>query len=193
MSSPETYPDEVYVAQLLVSPVHRFSGRPAQGPSPDPGGGLVREIHVRRRLGIVGDRYFAQPAHRDASVTIMAEENLPTGIDPAVDLRQTRRNILLRGVDIDACIGWTVHFATWCRGEAVRWGGDTVMPYAFGEAVEISGVCVSPGDYVYMDSAGGVVIPPSSLHQVFAVAEDIYAEEADAATGIRSERTDTAR
>ncbi|MGY5052447.1 RraA family protein [Streptomyces sp. 900105755] len=30
-------------------------------------------------------------------------------------------------------------FAMWCKGEAVRWGGDTVMPHAFGEAVEISG------------------------------------------------------
>ncbi|MGW0084288.1 RraA family protein [Streptomyces sp. NPDC003393] len=78
-------------------------------------------------------------------------------------------------------------FATWCTGEAVRWGGDTVMPHTFGVAVEISGVCVNPGDYVYMDSAGGVVIPPASLRQVLAVAEDIVAEEAAAARDIRAE------
>ena len=35
-------------------------------------------------------------------------------------------------------------FATWCRGEATRWGGDTVMPFAANVAVEIGGVCVSP-------------------------------------------------
>ena len=79
-------------------------------------------------------------------------------------------------------------FATWCTGEAVRWGGDTVMPHAFGVAVEISGVCVAPGDYVYMDSAGGVVVPSASLDHVLALAEDIWAEEADAAIGIRAER-----
>jgi regulator of RNase E activity RraA len=78
-------------------------------------------------------------------------------------------------------------FATWCRGEAVRWGGDTVMPYACAVAVEISGVCVSPGDYIYMDSAGGVVIPSASLRRVLAIAEDISAEEAEAAKGIRVE------
>jgi regulator of RNase E activity RraA len=78
-------------------------------------------------------------------------------------------------------------FATWCTGEAVRWGGDTVMPHTFGVAVEVSGVCVSPGDYVYMDSAGGVVIPPGSLQEVFAIAEDISTEEAAAAGDIRAE------
>lgn len=78
-------------------------------------------------------------------------------------------------------------FATWCTGEAVRWGGDTVMPYAFGEAVEVRGVCVSPGDYIHMDSAGGVVIPSASLHRVLAIAEDIAAEEAEAASNIRAE------
>ncbi|MEV0186058.1 RraA family protein [Streptomyces sp. NPDC050625] len=78
-------------------------------------------------------------------------------------------------------------FATWCTGEAVRWGGDTVMPHAFGVAVEVGGVCVSPGDYVHMDSAGGVVIPSASLHRVLDIAEDIAAEEADAADIISAE------
>src|SRR3546814_2596319 len=27
-------------------------------------------------------------------------------------------------------------FSTWCRGEATRWGGDTVMPFAANVAVE---------------------------------------------------------
>ncbi|MFF4519799.1 hypothetical protein ACFY2I_54465, partial [Streptomyces mirabilis] len=123
------------VVQLLVSPVHRFSGRPAQGPSADPVGGLVQQIRVRRHLGIVGDRYFAQRAHRDAAVTIMAEENLPTSIDPAVDLQKTRRNILLRGIDIDAYVDWTVELDTgdgpilspsWVPPASA--GGETKLP-----------------------------------------------------------------
>ncbi|MED7828535.1 hypothetical protein [Streptomyces chiangmaiensis] len=32
-------------------------------------------------------------------------------------------------------------FATWCAREAVPCGGDTVMPYMFGVAVDVSGVC----------------------------------------------------
>lgn len=57
-------------------------------------------------------------------------------------------------------------FATWCRGEATRWGGDTVMPYAADVAVEVAGVCVTPGDYVYADASGAVVIPAASLSRV---------------------------
>lgn len=68
-------------------------------------------------------------------------------------------------------------FATWCRGEAVRWGGDSVMPYAANVAVEIAGVTVAPGDYVYVDAAGGVVIPAESLPAVLTEAEQIVADD----------------
>ncbi len=69
-------------------------------------------------------------------------------------------------------------FATWCRGEAVRWGGDSVMPYAANVTVEVAGVTVVPGDYVYVDPAGGVVIPAASLGAVLAEAERIVADDA---------------
>ncbi|KOV98011.1 RraA family protein [Streptomyces sp. MC1] len=78
-------------------------------------------------------------------------------------------------------------FSTWCRGEAVRWGGDTITPHAFDVAVEVAGVCVNPGDYVYMDRAGGVVIPSASLHRVVGIAEEVAAEEAEAEKSIRDE------
>lgn len=67
--------------------------------------------------------------------------------------------------------------ATWCRGEAVRWGGDHVMPYAANVAVEVAGVTITPGDYVFVDSAGGVVIPAASLETVLAEAETIVADD----------------
>ncbi|GAA3154209.1 hypothetical protein GCM10010521_47460 [Streptomyces rameus] len=96
----------VEVLQLLVSPVHRLAGRPGDGLPELPPGERVTRAEVRAGLGIVGDRYFNQPAHRNASITLMAAERLP-GPYPA-DLLRTRRNVLLRGVDIDACIGATV-------------------------------------------------------------------------------------
>lgn len=92
------------IVQLLVSPVHRFAGRPTDGPVPLPESELVDRIEIRARLGIVGDRYFGAPAHRDASVTIAAAEHLP----PGADLRHTRRNILVRGLDVDAYVGNTL-------------------------------------------------------------------------------------
>lgn len=69
-------------------------------------------------------------------------------------------------------------FATWCRGEAVRWGGDSVMPFAANVAVEVAGVTVVPGDVVYVDRAGGVVIPAASLEEVLAEAERVVADDA---------------
>jgi len=87
--------------QLLASPVHRFEGRPIDGPAPAPSAELVEEIQIRAGLGIVGDRYFGKPAHRDAAVTVIAAESLP----PGADLTHVRRNILLRGVAVDELIG----------------------------------------------------------------------------------------
>ncbi|KOX03303.1 molybdenum cofactor biosysynthesis protein [Streptomyces sp. NRRL B-1140] len=95
---------QVEVLQLLVSSAHRLAGRPADGPSPGPADERVTRVEVRRELGLVGDRYYARPAHRNAAVTMMASESLPAG----ADLRHTRRNILLSGVDIDSCVGATI-------------------------------------------------------------------------------------
>jgi MOSC domain-containing protein YiiM len=87
--------------QLLASPVHRFEGRPGDGPLPAPEGELAGSIRIRAGLGIVGDRYFGKPAHRDASVTVIAAESLPSG----AGLVQVRRNILVRGIAVDTLIG----------------------------------------------------------------------------------------
>jgi hypothetical protein len=89
------------IVQLLASPVHRFEGRPSDGPAPAPPGELVEEIHIRAGLGIVGDRYFGAQAHKDASITVIAQESLP----PGADLRQVRRNILVSGIAVDELVG----------------------------------------------------------------------------------------
>ncbi|MGW3668274.1 molybdenum cofactor biosysynthesis protein [Streptomyces sp. NPDC005141] len=98
----------VEILQSLVSPVHRFEGRPSDGVPALPDADLVTTAQVRDGLGIVGDRYFHHPAHRNASITLMAAERFPDGLVAEADLRLTRRNVLLRGVDIDAYVGATV-------------------------------------------------------------------------------------
>ena len=84
-------------------------------------------------------------------------------------------------------------FATWCGGEATRWGGDTVMPFAANVAVEIDGVCVTPGDFVYADASGAVIVPADSLRRVLDEARRIEAEDArsveEIVTGDRSGTT----
>ncbi|MBQ0904529.1 molybdenum cofactor biosysynthesis protein [Micromonospora sp. U21] len=89
------------IVELLASPVHRFLGRPTAGPAPAPPGELVDVVRIRAGLGIVGDRYFGQPAHRDASVTVIAQESLP----PGIGLAAVRRNVLTTGIAVDELIG----------------------------------------------------------------------------------------
>jgi regulator of RNase E activity RraA len=78
-------------------------------------------------------------------------------------------------------------FAAWCRGEATHWGGETVMPFAADLTVEVAGVCVTPGDYVFADAAGAVVIPRASLDRVLEEARAVAAEDEEAAARIRDE------
>ena len=78
-------------------------------------------------------------------------------------------------------------FATWCRGEATRWGGDVVMPFAANVAVELGGVGVIPGDYVYADASGAVVIPRASVQRVIDEALTVEAEDARALEEIAAE------
>lgn len=96
----------VEIVELLASPVHRYEGRPDDGPAPAPDDELRDELELRAGLGIVGDRYFNQRAHRASSVTIQSAEALEAvaaQLGVAVPgLVQTRRNILLRGADVDA-------------------------------------------------------------------------------------------
>ncbi|MFI6080014.1 RraA family protein [Streptomyces sp. NPDC051217] len=78
-------------------------------------------------------------------------------------------------------------FATWCRGEATRAGGETVMPFAANVAVEVGGVSVFPGDYLYADASGAVVIPNGSLERVVDEALKVEAEDAGFAREIAAE------
>jgi regulator of RNase E activity RraA len=73
----------------------------------------------------------------------------------------------------------------------VRQGGDTVMPYAVNVPVALGGVTVVPGDWIYADAAGVVVIPPGDLRPVLEEAARI--EERDAETVARMREEDARR
>ena len=93
--------------------------------------------------------------------------------------------------DFDELAGYD--FATWCAGEATRWGGDTVMPFAADVAVEVGGVSVVPGDYAYADSSGAVIIPAGSLSRVLDEAETIERDDVAFVEQIRDEDAAAAR
>ena len=98
------------VELLLASPHSRYEGRPSDGPLPATVDETPPSIEIRAGLGVVGDRYFAKPAHRAASVTFMAMESLEAvaadlGLDSVPDAAATRRNVMLRGFPVDELRG----------------------------------------------------------------------------------------
>jgi 4-hydroxy-4-methyl-2-oxoglutarate aldolase len=78
--------------------------------------------------------------------------------------------------DFDELAGYD--FAAYCSGEATRWGGGEVTPFQANVPVVLNGVGVMPGQCVFADSSGAVVIPPGELDRVLAEARSIEADDA---------------
>ena len=150
---------EVEIVELLASPLHRFEGRPADGPLPAAEGELRPFLELRAGLGIVGDRYFNQRAHRASSVSIQSAEAVEAvarelGV-PVPGLLETRRNILLRGVDVDALArrefsldsgDGAVRFADARPCNPCAWMDTVVAPGAFRAFRRRGGLRTGPRD-----------------------------------------------
>ncbi|HEY6671990.1 MAG TPA: RraA family protein [Solirubrobacterales bacterium] len=78
-------------------------------------------------------------------------------------------------------------FAAYCSGEATRWGGGEVTPFQANVPVVLSGVGVMPGQYVFADSSGAVVVPDGQIEDVIAGARAVVAEDAGDAEEIKRE------
>lgn len=81
----------------------------------------------------------------------------------------------------------------YCRGETMRAGTGDLMPVAADGPVSLGGVTVIPGDFVFADSAGAVIIPARLCDRVLSDARDIEAEDAHFVEKIRSEDPEAVR
>lgn len=79
-------------------------------------------------------------------------------------------------------------FAAYCSGEATRWGGGEVTPFLANVPVVLSGVGVMPGQYVFADRSGAVMIPDVQIEEVLAEARAVEAEDAHYRSEIDRER-----
>jgi 4-hydroxy-4-methyl-2-oxoglutarate aldolase len=82
----------------------------------------------------------------------------------------------------------TYDFAAYCSGEATKWGGGEVTPFQANVPVVVSGVGVIPGQYVFADGSGAVVIPDGQVEEVIAGARKVAAEDDEYRSEIRQER-----
>jgi MOSC domain-containing protein YiiM len=149
---------EVEVAMLLVSRRHRYEGRPNDGALPADEDELRSRIELRAGLGIVGDRYFAARAHVHASVTVIgleALEAVAADLGVPVDPAATRRNLYLRGVDVEALRGEPFSLDTG-DGPVLFRGYRPANPCAWMDTE------VAPGAFRAMRGRGGVRCDPES-------------------------------
>ena len=109
---------------LLVSPKHRYFGRPAAEAGIDPDD-ECDEIFAQAGLGVAGDRYFGVAAHFTAQITFVAIETfrevaaaLGTGERSPLLMR---RNVVVEGMPVMQLIG--LDFAIECAGERVEFAG----------------------------------------------------------------------
>jgi 4-hydroxy-4-methyl-2-oxoglutarate aldolase len=79
-------------------------------------------------------------------------------------------------------------FASYCSGEATRWGGDEVTPFQANVPVVVAGVGVMPGHYVYADASGAVFIPDGQLADVLAEARSIVSDDERFRAAVARER-----
>ena len=73
----------------------------------------------------------------------------------------------------------------YCGGETVRAAGDDVTPLAANVPVEVDGVGIVPGDWIFADGAGAVVIPANAVADILADARLIEEKDAAAVTAAR--------
>ena len=149
---------EVEIVLLLASPIHRYEGRPSDGPLTGRGQETFESIEVRQGLGIVGDRFFGHRAHREASVTLFAAESLDfvesaLGLDTAINPEVVRRNIVVRGIDVDALTATpfsitsdfaTVHFQGHRPANPCAWMNEVIAPGAMKALRKRGGVRCEP-------------------------------------------------
>ena len=87
----------------------------------------------------------------------------------------------------------TYDFTTFCTGEATRWGGDAITPFQANVPVVMSGVGIVPGDYIFADSSGAVVIPAGQIDDILDEAMRVREEEGEFIESIRTEDPRTGR
>lgn len=136
--------------------------------------------------------YEAVGDHPRGKVLVLASNGYPE-VSLAGGTKLSRaHNVGLAGVladgrlrDFDELAGYD--FVAYCRGEATKWGGGVVTPFQANVPVVISQVGVRPGDYIYADSSGAVVIPAMQIREVLEGGVGVTEEDAGYIESIKQE------
>mgnify|MGYP000173894707 CR=1 FL=1 len=149
---------DIQLEQIRISPGHNFRGHFGEAPGEHPAL-TVDHVSCIAGKGIEGDRYFdlmedykGQITFFDLAVTDRLSEKIGKTIDPSV----VRRNVFLRGVDLNRLIGKVFEI------QGVRFSGsEECKPCLWmDEAVE-------PGTEEFLEGQGGLrarILSSGTLH-----------------------------
>lgn len=164
----------------LVSPT---PGRVVFGPAATMAFGPVRADADKASTDFARQLEAALGASGDGKVVVAAVYGAPDGaVAGGIRLAYLERARVAGLVtdgrlrDFGEAAGYS--FATFCRGETVFAGSAEIMPIAVGVPVVLGGATVLPGDFVYVDAAGAVIVPAADVERVVALAVETEEEDA---------------
>lgn len=173
---------EFEIVSLVVSPLHRYEGRPADGPAPYDGVEEVDSVEVRAHKGLVGDRYFGTK-FTFASVTFISEEAIRelegTLAAGPFDPTMARRNVVTRGLDVDALArttftidtgGGTIGFRSLTPANPCAWMNEVFAPGAHEALRGHGGIRSEPLDDGFLRVGPATItsiasVPPEELRR----------------------------
>lgn len=128
----------IRVEHLFISPGHNFFGHHGQ-PAGEHPIVVVEEIECVAGRGIRGDRFFDYKENYKGQITFFAMEVLEALRSelnlPDAQPQATRRNVIVRGADLNALIGWEfevqgVRFAGVEESKPCDWMNSALGPGA---------------------------------------------------------------
>ncbi|NEN07801.1 RraA family protein [Diaminobutyricibacter tongyongensis] len=142
--------------------------------------------------------YDAVPAQPSRTVLVLDSSGHPDVSVGGGTKFSRLQNLGLAGLVTDARLrdfDELMHYEPvfYCRGETVRAGTEALMPIAANVPVSLDGTTVVPGDYIYADHSGTVVIPAGLLDQVLDVAAGIETQDRAFLAEIRHEDPEQVR
>jgi MOSC domain-containing protein YiiM len=177
---------EIEIIALVVSPLRRMDGRPREGMTPYDGDETPTTVRVRAHKGLVGDRYF-NTRFTYASVTLIAAESIErleqeiagdglfppanTPFDPVL----ARRNVVTRGLDVDALVRHTftldaghgpIRFRSITPANPCAWMNEMYAPGAHQALRGHAGIRCEPLD------DGQLSVGPATVTDVRAIPQD---------------------
>lgn len=149
------------------------SNRELFGPAVTIGFLPVRTDLMDKEKHSLGPAFYRALAGEDAKgkVLVIASNNHPNASLGGGTKLSRVQNHQMAGVICDGQLRDyeeinSYDFACYCKGETVRAGGNEIQPYLSNVPVNLDGVTVVPGDYIFAKGTTAVIIPAIAVEKI---------------------------